>query len=203
MLKENDWNQYRNYFPERYWKYGSFDIYLEQNLPNLSGKNVLDIGGGIQATQILQKFDLIIDLLDPFINQKPDFINRQVNYNTLPVSFYHLMIARGSINYLTENEFNQLEASLHSTGIIIFNTFLKEPHSEWKEKSFKNLLGEKGIERSRLHQGMIEHELVFDNFSIKHKFYYRSIDFFKKYFNIQEIKNYGHNSSIIMAKKYD
>lgn len=206
-MNTHDWNSYRDQFPVRYWQHGAFDEKLLSMLNDLHTacqfKSALDVGGGVFGTIILKEFAkqnfFPVDLLDPFISVKPEGIRKQINWNNNEQ--YDLIVARGSINYLTLTQIQKLKEMIKPGGIFIANTFLNPPTAEWSEREAINTHGEKGKERSRLIGNTIEHQLIFPEYTISHNFFYYSPEQYKKVFCDLEIENYSKNSFIITAKK--
>ena len=194
-----DWNKYRDFFPERYIKSGYFDEYL---LKIEGVLNILDIGGGINGTEVLNKPNFTVDLLDPFIEKKPDWMNEKVNWSTNKI--YDLVICRGSLNYLTIDELNSIKSLLVSGGRFIANTFLNHPPDEWISRFYGTVSGLKGNERFRFNceKSIIEHELIPEyGESIFHSFFYYSREFYEKMFPGVEFIEHKENSIILNWNK--
>ena len=53
---ENNWNSYRDFFPDRYWKIGDVDTFFLKKINelNIEKENLLDVGGGALGTEILK-----------------------------------------------------------------------------------------------------------------------------------------------------
>jgi len=206
-MNQHDWNKYREEFPARYWQHGIFDEKLLDILkelhPQYKFQSALDVGGGVLGTLVLKDFSetygIDVDLLDPFISKKPDWIREQVNWDNN--NQYDLIIARGSINYLTVEQLSKLKELLSPNGVLIANTFLNAPSKDWSEREAINMNGEKGIERSRLNGNIIEHQIIFSNYKHEHTFYYYSLDDYQKVWGEIKAENYAKNSSLIFFKK--
>lgn len=203
-----NWNLYRDQFPTRYWEIGSFDEKLIHRLNsyvlNYNPKNCLDIGCGALGTLVLKEFsqnhNISVDMLDPFINLKPNWMNKQISWNNIPKNYYDILVLRGSINYLSIEQLISCKNSLKYNGILIANTFLKEPSENWRERKVKNLKGEEGIEKSRLFNGKVQHQIIFDDYFVEHEFYYYSKEKYMKIFDQIKFEEYG-NSTLIEIKK--
>ncbi|MES3004849.1 MAG: hypothetical protein V4690_01900 [Patescibacteria group bacterium] len=193
-----DWNKYKNTFPTRYLEQGYFDEYIKKIISETKPKTILDIGGGVTGTTALVDSGAKVYLLDPFVTNKPDWIFEKINWDT--VQQFDLVVARGSINYLTTNELLKINKLISPEGTFIANTFLNQPKQEWSERLYVNTLGEEGTERSRynLEKQVIEHELVTKSGEvISHTFFYHSPDIYKKIFPGINITEYKTNSAIL------
>ena len=138
---ENNWNNYRDFFPDRYWKIGDVDTFFLKKINelNIEKENLLDVGGGALGTEILKNMFKKHILLDPNITNIPNYINKNVTFQELKDNKekFNLIVARGSINYLNEFEIKQLKNLIDEKGLIILNTFC-EPHSEdWNKKIYE------------------------------------------------------------------
>jgi hypothetical protein len=116
------------------------------------------------------------------------------------VEQYDLIIARGSINYLTIEQMIKLKNLMSPSSLLVANTFLNAPSSEWFEREVTNIHNEKGIERSRLVGNIIEHEIIFPKYKHLHNFFYYPIERYKKVWENLEIVNYSKNSSLIIIE---
>ena len=110
---ENNWNNYRDFFPDRYWKIGDVDTFFLKKINelNIEKENLLDVGGGALGTEILKNMFKKHILLDPNITNIPNYINKNVTFQELKANKekFNLIVARGSINYLNELEIKQLK----------------------------------------------------------------------------------------------
>ena len=110
---ENNWNSYRDFFPDRYWKIGDVDTFFLKKINelNIEKENLLDVGGGALGTEILKNMFKKHILLDPNITNIPNYINKNVTFQELKANKekFNLIVARGSINYLNELEIKQLK----------------------------------------------------------------------------------------------
>ena len=205
-MNNHDWNKYREEFPKRYWEQGLFDEKLSSMLDSMykeyGFKSALDVGGGILGTLVLKDFaqhnNVEVDLLDPFISVKPEWMRNKVNWDTK--ENYDLIVARGSINYLTLEQMAKLKDLMSPSSILIANTFLNAPSSQWSEREVSNIHDEKGVERSRLVGNIIEHEIIFPKYKHLHTFFYYPKEDFQNAWGNIEIINYAKNSSLIIVK---
>jgi hypothetical protein len=205
-MNNHDWNKYREEFPKRYWEQGLFDENLSSMLESMHKeygfKSALDVGGGVLGTLVLKDFaqhhNVEVDLLDPFISVKPEWMRNKVDWDI--ENKYDLIVARGSINYLTLEQMSQLKRMMSPSSILIANTFLNAPSSQWSEREVSNINDEKGIERSRLVGNIIEHEIIFHKYKHLHTFFYYPIEEFQKVWGNIEIINYAKNSSLLIVK---
>ncbi len=205
-MAENNWNLYRSQFPTRYWEQGKFDeeltLKLNRLILNQSLKKGLDVGCGTLGTLALKYFSIQnkieVDMLDPYVDAKPDWMKNKVDWNVQEK--YDVIVARGSINYLNEAQMKKLQSMLNPQGFLIANTFLTAPSSEWNEREAKNSLGEVGIERSRLVGNIVEHEIIFQNYSVQHTFFYYSEQDYQRIFQELTFETYARNSSLLIVK---
>lgn len=212
----NDWNFYRTKFPTRYWQRSEFDEVIEQKISSLideSGKKellILDVGGGIHGTEaIFNTYDyaakkgvlIKTDFLDPFIEEKPIWSNERVTWTEKFQDKYDMVICRGSINYLSEENISTLIGALKSSGVFLSNTFLKEPSPNWSQREVINWSGSLGVERARLKGNIVEHEIVFKDYRIVHQFNFYSKEDFMKMIPGVNFVHYSKKSSYIFYRK--
>jgi hypothetical protein len=206
-MNNHDWNKYREEFPKRYWEHGLFDQKLSSMLESMHKqyqfKSALDVGGGVLGTLVLKDFaqnnNIETDLLDPFISVKPEWMRNKVDWSI--GGQYDLIVARGSINYLTLEQMAKLKHLMSPSSILIANTFLNAPSSQWSEREVSNIHGEKGIEKSRLVGNVIEHEIIFPKYKHLHTFFYYPLEEYQKVWGSIETINYANNSSLIIVKR--
>lgn len=195
---KNDWNKYREYFPTRYFSLGDFDEYLRNYLTkNPQVETILDIGGGAFGSEVLKDFNKKVYLLDPFIDQAPDWMEGKVGYDHQMK--FDLVVARGSINYLTPDQISQILLWIKPKGMFVANTFLTAPSNDWTEREMENINGVKMKERFRLNGNKVEHELIYPDYEIKHFFYYYSLTDYANMLKSIGYKKYGKNSAIIQV----
>lgn len=202
-----NWNLYREQFPTRYWQHGAFDeklsVLLQQWHKEKSIQTALDVGGGVLGTLVLKEFCASSGtkayLLDPFVKTLPDWMQGKIQWQDNEK--FDLIVARGSINYLTPEQLQKLSQMLKLQGILVANTFLIAPSNQWSQREVQNAQGEKGLERSRLVGNTIEHEIIFNEYTVKHTFYYYSLQEFERFLGKLEVNNYAKNSSMIILKK--
>lgn len=205
-MKQHNWNLYRSQFPTRYWEQGKFDEELTLKLNRLflkkPIKNALDVGCGTLGTLALKYFSLHkkieVDMLDPYVEAKPDWMRNKVDWDVQEK--YDIIVARGSINYLNEEQMKKLQSLLNPQGFLIANTFLTAPSSEWSEREAENSLCEIGIERSRLVGNIVEHEIIFPKYNVQHTFFYYSEQDYKRFFKEVSFETYARNSSLLIVK---
>lgn len=203
---ENNWNKYRDFFPDRYWKIGEVDNFFLKKINelNIERKNLLDVGGGALGTEVLKNMFKKHVLLDPNIMNVPNYINENVTFQKLQFNKekFDVIVARGSINYLNEWEIKQLKELRNENGLIIFNTFCEPPSENWNKKVYETN-GMKIEESARFNneKNIVEHELITNNKKIVHTFNYYSEAQFKKILgeNLESFK-YGKNSVIYYLK---
>lgn len=196
------WTDYKKTFPVQYIKLGYFDEYIRQIVLEKKPETILDIGGGVDGTLALKDTGSQVYLLDPYIPVKPEWIAGQVDWGTKKQ--FDLIVARGSINYLSTEELHKIKDMLVPGGIFIANTFIKCPSGVWSERPYLNVAGEKGIERSRYDEseGSVKHELIPEHGDpITHSFFYYSPGDYEKIFPGIQIILHKANSGILVFKK--
>lgn len=210
QTSEPNWNKYREQFPARYWDEGEFDERLTHLLTDQhSTKQIhhaLDVGGGANGTTALKKFALKnqikIDMLDPFIENKPEHINHLLNWENIGTNkLYDVIVARGSINYLTLLQIEGLQKMLNKGGFLYANTFLQAPSTTLTSKEVFNINGTKGIEQSQLIDNRVKHRLIFPDYDISHSFFYYPLSTYEQVLPNLTTTNYGKNSAILIFAK--
>lgn len=187
-----NWSEYRAQFPDRYWEHGVFDDTLNAFLQQRTVHKCVDIGGGVFGTQVLQAQKFPTFLLDPNVDHAPSWMAGQINWGDH--LFFDLAVARGSINYLTDKQFDQLRNMIRPKGCVIANTFLTPPGLQWRKRAVRNGAGEDGVEWVRLNNGMVEHVLEYSTRKIAHQFYFRSQEDFQKLLPGCRFMQHGENS---------
>lgn len=190
-----NWNEYRAQFPDRYWEHGVFDDTLSAFLKQRTVHTCVDIGGGVFGTQVLEAHTFSTFLLDPNVNKTPSWMAGQINWGDH--LFFDLAVARGSINYLTDQQFDQLRGMIRAEGCVIANTFLTPPGPQWRKRRVRNGAGEEGVECVRLNNGMVEHVLEYPTRKIAHQFYFRSQEDFQKLLPGCRFMQHGKNSFML------
>lgn len=195
---ENNWNLYRTYFPKRYWQNSHFDEELKKLILSAKPQTVLDVGGGAEGTEVLKDFsNLEVYLLDPNIDAKPEWMKGTIDWNNSSDHKFDLIVLRGCINYLTLDQMTELTLWLNKGGMIIANTFLNPPSTDWTERPVENQALEVGVERFRLVDNVVEHQLKFDRYEINHSFYYYTLEQYFEAFKVLGYTKYGTNSVIL------
>lgn len=204
----NNWNLYRKQFPTRYWEQGRFDKELSEKLNYWKNKNQkinigLDVGCGTLGTLVLRDFsienNMMVDMLDPYVDNKPNWIRSKVDWDSKEK--YDIIVARGSINYLNEYQLKKLKLMLSDGGLLIANTFLYPPNKDWSERSVINENGEIGLERSRLVDNIVEHQIIFDNYSVSHTFFYYTKEKYEELLGEIFFDSYSKNSHLLIVIK--
>ena len=196
------WTDYKKTFPVQYINLGYFDEYVRQVVLEKKPKLILDVGGGIDGSVVLKGTDSAIYLLDPFISVNPEWMDDKVDWDT--TKQFDLIVARGSINYLTKDELDRVKSLLNPFGTFIANTFLVSPPEQWTKRPYETVAGEKGVERFRYNQekGVVEHELLPEHgVKIAHTFFYYSPEEYKTMFPGLKIINHKKNSAILYFEK--
>lgn len=191
-----NWNAYRNTFPDRYWKQSSFDTDVLKQTAHYYGGRCLDVGGGVFGTEALKGTGLDVYLLDPFVDTPPEWMKGRINWND-DVKPFDFIVLRGSINYLDEQDLAYLKTVLKPNGMLMANTFLDAPSSEWRERSIVNGDGIEGVETVRLNNKRIEHILIYPHATIEHAFYYYSKEQWEALFPNAKWTQHGGNSYVL------
>jgi hypothetical protein len=188
------WNSYQELFPDRYFQKGFFDEEVSKFLNNKKYLKVLDIGGGQKGTEILNRKDLEVYYLDPYIENPPKWIKAKTDWDTN--ERFDLIIARGCINYLSFKELERIPLLLNKGGVFMANSFVNPPIIE-NSKEVKNLKGEKGVETVKLENSIVKHQIKFKNYQVDHNFFYYSLEDYFKAFKVLGYVLYGKNSVIL------
>ena len=194
---QNDWQKYRDFFPTRYFHPGEFDEHIHQFLKQKTVSTILDIGGGAFGTEVLKSANAQVYLLDPYIEKAPDWMVGKVDENHSMQ--FDLVVCRGAINYLTLEQMQKINSWIKNGGVFMANTFLTPPSTSWVEREVVNQANIKGKERYRLQGNVVEHELIFPDYEIKHEFFYHDLDTYYKAFGSLSYKTHGKNSAIIQV----
>jgi hypothetical protein len=197
FIKAGIWNNYREQFPVRYLQPSKFDEDLTKFLQShpKAYLKVLDIGGGEEGTKALNLPRNEVYYLDPYVVKPPAWVKGRINWDSNET--FDLVIARGSLNYLTPEQLEKIPLFLNKGGTFMANTFLKPPGPTWQEKEVTNAYGVKGLERTRLVNNTVEHQVIFPDYQVNHSFFYYSLDDYFSYFKFLLYQPYGHNSVII------
>jgi hypothetical protein len=192
------WDKYRSTFPLRYLEKSYFDEYLETLIDQKGPQTALDIGGGVTGTAALNRSSLRAYLLDPFVNLKPDWVIENLNWETDKT--FDLVLARGSINYLSKDQVMRVPKLLKPRAVFLANTFLSPPPTEWNGRPYRNAEGEMGTEfaRYRPSTGTVEHRLAPEKGEeIVHSFFYYTSKDYEVLLPGAKILPYKGNSAII------
>lgn len=206
MIKLNNninWNEYRTYFPSKYWNHSYFDDFINSFFKKLNRQScfILDIGAGVLSNDIFKDFQNYY-VLDPFI-QNNNYAKEILNWNNINKFNYHYCLCRGALNYLTIEELRKIK-ELNCN--FLFNTFANYPiavdFNNAKKNQFINLNNqicfEQAIHKKIDNQIIIEHLITGENIFLKHNFYYYSLDMLKEIFNnLQIISPPNKNTTII------
>lgn len=194
MKQQINWQTYQYQFPTRYLDSHYFDHFLLEQIQIRQPQTILDIGGNT-GTSCLQKLQIPVDLLDPFVS-KPTWYRNQITWETIKT--YDLVFARNCINYFTEKELRKIPQFLTKGGFFLANTFRLPPSEEWTEREYQTQEGQTGIERFRLQKNKIEHVLITDQTEIAHEFFYRPLAEWKNYFPHLQTIQYKVNSILLL-----
>ena len=177
-----NWNTYKDVFPVRYLQHSAFDDLVIQFTLGQNPVKTLDVGGGIDGTQVLKGVSGLIYLLDPFIDNYPHWMAGNLGWDT-ELRNFDLIVCRGSINYLTRDQIRSLRGKMRPGGFLLANTFLKAPMRD-SERPFTTASGVRGLELSRI-KGFVDktggddlivgHRLEFESGPVReisHQFFY-------------------------------
>lgn len=182
-LKEIDWNHYSELFPLHYQKQNKE---IEELVRKNQKDSILEVGCNIKTDA------------GYFIDPNIDSINgsKKITYEDLKEKAYKfkLIIMKNSINYLSLDEIKLLQDSLDTGGILVANTFCKNPEVRVKE-----------YENGDSEAVYADHELIF-HYLIKGEDEVYLHDFHKTETNSLrelgfEIKQYDKNSVLCYYKK--
>lgn len=175
---EVDWERYADAFPDRYIDDSPFDTQVEAVLSAQGGSTALDVGGGKHGTRSLNRDALRCWLLDPFVAGHPPWMEGHLNWSEAVQMRFDFILARGSFNYLTEEQIRALPAMLNPAGHLMFNTFYRARSGSREYHNARS--GERGVERFvyRPERGIVEHELEPEgrDFVIRHTFFVYNLD---------------------------
>ncbi len=182
-----DWNEYEDTFPAKYVNYSQFSDKLMEDAIGSKVANAghpisgLDVGGGLLGTRYLVKWTKSYSLLDPFVESHLP----QICWSDLEARTFDVVLARGSINYLTQYCIKQLADAVQEDGLFLFNTFIQPP-SEQMERLYHTKTSSFGSERARMVTGgpfgSVEHTLYPNekDYCIVHTFYYYPLSFLRE-----------------------
>jgi hypothetical protein len=199
------WEHYENLFPARYIHTGQFDQEILKVIEDIKPWAALDIGGGKYGTKALRDVFRVF-LLDPFIKHMPFWMDGRFNWDEIGRDqngeTFHLVVLRGSINYLSAE---QLKIAASATDrALIANTFLEEPQ-EYRERPYETIHGDEGLEITRYDPSTqtVTHILKPSKSprdcpdEIVHQFYYRSPEWFQSILPGVEIIPRGKSATLI------
>ncbi len=186
-IKNIEWNQYNDLFPDRYLKESSFDINVKKEIDVLSKKlnrkiNVLEIGSNKKVRFFNRKYINKYYAFDKFVKVEEEGIIQIKERELLNISV-DMIILRSSFNYLDKKEIANLKkVVLKNKGVLMFNTF-KKPSTIKRFYTSRDL---NGIEESEYDKrnNLIIHSLYpkGQNYVIRHSFFYYDINTIKKLF---------------------
>jgi len=170
-----DWTKYSELYPDRYLKSSKIDKEIDSVIISRDNStlDILDIGAN-KGTEVLRKCADSEDrcyFLDPFM-KKPNWYHKQIIWNDLFNLEYKfdIIVAKNSLNYLTEDELKIIPRVLKPGGTFIANTFI---HPREIDREFTNSkTGVTGREKTIFKKGKIYHYLHIGDNIIEHSFYY-------------------------------
>ena len=103
-MEKINWNTYEEIFPDRYLRKSYFDAYVKELIyphnTHKSNFHCLDIGGGVNGTEVLKQDNCFVTALEP--NCENSYWDVNIDWNSNEK--FNLIVARGSINYLNISE---------------------------------------------------------------------------------------------------
>lgn len=207
-MQRVDWNTYADTFPTRYLEHGYFDAFAKGVLQAAQPKRILDVGGGPSGTLFVREYlsetpSASAVLLDPFVMMETPSYNDHLTTLEHCATTFDAVVLRGSLNYLTIPEIDEVYAHMNQGGVLIANTFWRPPSTQWSSRSYTTRNGDRGVERARYNNelGMVEHELRPDTGPmIEHRFYYHDPAELQARLS-GEVMTYGENSAVLLALK--
>jgi hypothetical protein len=183
-IRSVDWETYYKDFPDRYLRRSAFDDEVEREIVNRVadhcchpiGKQTIDaleIGGGINGSQMLNVPDVKCWSLDPNVDC-PEWMEGAVDWNT--EQKFDVIVCRGSFNYLLWHNVQQIPDMLKSNGVFLFNTFYQPRNGR---RSYVNSVsGVSGCEVFSHRGTTILHTLEPDgeDYIIQHEITVRSVE---------------------------
>lgn len=150
-----DWQAYADVFPDRYVKPSRSDGLIAAELARIPPGRGLDVGGGAGGTGYLWDWAAECLLLDPCVRSRLP----ATSWDEIRPDSFDAVIARGSLNYLSEDQIRALARSVRAGGLLAFNTFARASEGS---RRYSSRAGS-GTERFRPvpggQFGMIEHVL--------------------------------------------
>jgi len=169
-IRRVNWQGYASTFPERYLAPSRSDAVIRAELGRRRSGRALDVGGGPWGTRYLRAWASEYRLLDPYVHT----VLKTVGWEDLRTEEFDAVVARGSVNYLVEDEIAALARCVRAGGLLAFNTFVRP---STVERRYSSRTGQ-GTERTRLvpggPYGMVEHVLEPDDvdWRIVHSFFH-------------------------------
>jgi len=191
-MEKINWTTYNQIFPDRYLEPSYFDEYIEEIVKEKRSFSCLDIGCGIDGTKVLDRRNCMVTSLEPNC-KSPWGIN--IDWNSYEK--FNLIIARGSLNYLTPHEIGKIRELMgFHNSTFVANTFLNPPDSR-RVRPFLNSHNDvRGFEMSLSYNKddvkMIKHYLV-----ILSQDYFITDSILNDYDIQNDIRNLNFSSDII------
>lgn len=190
--KDVDWNRYRELFPEYYFKKNDE---IDKLMDLIDDKNlILEVGCNVE-TEAGYFIDPNIKSIEGSIKLSYDGLkfNLYENLGSTLHKKFKLIVLRNSINYLSREELEILQASLEVGGMLVGNTFVNSPDFRVKEY---NEMNKKGYEFVYKENGIIHHYLCQNIFDVYyHTFYVTDLEMLDDLGF--EIMPYSKNSALI------
>lgn len=201
QIQTIDWTTYADMFPERYTQESILDWFIRSFLErNQEPMKVLDIGGG-RGTEVLNQPHVKAWLQDPNMETLSSWMAGKVNgfYEAQHAAPFDLVVARGSLNYLSPEEIIKIP-SLGTR--FIANTFKEPPPTKWKRRLYTGMTS--GMEEVRLISTYrVEHILrpLIGN-PIRHEFWWHPIRHLVTWLPGVKIITTGSNSILLQLGKF-
>lgn len=175
-IREVDWQEYAETFPSRYVAPSPSDRIIAGELSRLPSGSGLDVGGGVRGTAYLWSWASECLLLDPCVRSRLP----SVGWDGVGPRSFDAVVARGSLNYLSEAQIRAAALAVREGGLFAFNTFARPSEGS---RRYSSKVGA-GTERYRPvpggRFGMIEHILEPDEGDpVVHWFLYYPVQFLR------------------------
>lgn len=188
-----NWDSYRSVFPTRYVRQGPFDWVVK--MASKGARVAIDVGGG-NGTRALRHVPDVW-LLDPFVTLHEPWIKHRVSWIDGVAGIADIVVMRGSICYLTDQEIELAKQMLIPGGTLLFNYMYERPILG--HRPFQSMIGT-GIERVKVEGDTISHSLEYSisgrKKHIKHSFVYRDQVTLDRLFPGSNTVRYGKNSAL-------